>query len=81
MNNFEKDALVIQTQMDGKGKAIKELLNKLMIAVDDNSTYHLRLDILESKNKQKSINEKYNDKKIIPVSPRISTTTDGRYYG
>lgn len=65
----ERDKLVIQTQMDGKGKAIKELLNKLMIAIEDNGTYHLRLDIFEQKHRQKLITE--TDKRPIPREPRV----------
>lgn len=66
----DKDELVIQTQMDGKGKAVKELLNKLMIAVEDNGTYHLRLDIFEQKHRQKLITETDN-KRPIPKEPRV----------
>lgn len=68
--NEERDKLVIQTQMDGKGKAIKELLNKLMIAIEDNGTYHLRLDIFEQKHRQKLITETDN-KRPIPREPRV----------
>lgn len=67
--NEEKDKLVIQTQMDGKGKAIKEFLNKLMVAIEDNGTYHLRLDIFEQKHRQKLIIE--TDKRPIPREPRV----------
>lgn len=68
--NEEKDKLVIQTQMDGKGKAIKEFLNKLMVAIEDNGTYHLRLDIFEQKHRQKLITETDN-KRPIPREPRV----------
>ncbi len=45
--------LIIDWKFDGKGKALKEFVNVLFEGVDNDKTYHLKLNIQEQDRQKK----------------------------